>query len=175
MSLDPCQELHKRAWDLVGTYLASNLRFFAGAAKEAESTVLPLLTSYVDEAFADIPECRSTDDHGVVLWINLPCCGVVPLHKYEWCVTAVSNILALYRRNGIAFVVHANRGQVAERAGKLKVFFVDRNKHSNEDSLEKVPIKLTDVNGITKFLMEIQYPVPSAWLLCLQEGENFQR
>ncbi|CAL1162578.1 unnamed protein product [Cladocopium goreaui] len=129
------EELHKRAWDLVGTYLASNLRFFAGAAKEAESTVLPLLTSYVDEAFADIPECRSTDDHGVVLWINLPCCGVVPLHKYEWCVTAVSNILALYRRNGIAFVVHANRGQVAERAGKLKVFFVDEDVKDEPDEL----------------------------------------
>ena len=120
-SLAPCQELHKRAWDLVATYLATNLRFFAGAAKEAESTVLPLLTSYVDEAFAEIPECRSTDDHGVILWINLPCCGVVPVHKYEWCVTSVSNLLAIYRRNGLAILVHPNRGQVAERTDRPKV------------------------------------------------------
>ncbi len=94
-----------------------NLRVFAGGAKDAESTVLPSLASWVDEVFADSPECRAAPDHGVMVWANLPSCGVMSVHKYEWCITAISNFLALHRKNGIAIVVHPNRGQVAERTG----------------------------------------------------------
>lgn len=68
-----------------------------------------LHTSYIQEAFDEVPECRSTEDHGLVVWLNLPACGVLSSSKYDYGITAISNLLAQYRRNGIALVVHANR------------------------------------------------------------------
>ena len=109
------KDLHRKAWEMVGNYLTMNLRIFGGLAKEAESTVLPLVTAWVDEAFSEVPECRASDDHCVVMWANLPSCGVLSVHRYEWCITSISNVLAIYRKNGIAVLVHPNRGQAAER------------------------------------------------------------
>ena len=87
--------------------------------------MLPLVTSWIDDAFQDIPECRGPDDHAVVLFANLPSCGVLSVHRYDWCITAISNLLAIYRKNGIAVLVHPNRGQAAERIfGKqVKYYF----------------------------------------------------
>ena len=93
------------------------MRLFAGLAKEAESTVMPPLATWMEETFNDIPECKCQDDHGLVLWCNLPGSGVLSVHRYQWIITAVSNLLASYRRNGICILVHPNRGQVAERIG----------------------------------------------------------
>lgn len=112
----PAQELHSRARDLVGTYLTSNLRIFGGLAKEAESTILPVLSSWIDDAFQEVPECRAPEDHGLVIWANLPTCGVMSVYRYEWCITSISNMLAKFKRNGIAILVHPNRGQVSERS-----------------------------------------------------------
>ena len=109
------KDLHRKAWEMVGNYLTMNLRIFGGLAREAESTVLPLVTAWVDEAFSEVPECRASDDHCVVMWANLPSCGVLSVHRYEWCITSISNVLAIYRKNGIAVLVHPNRGQAAER------------------------------------------------------------
>ena len=119
-----CQELHKRAWDLVGTYLSANLRLFSGLAKDAESVTLPLVGSYIQESFSEIPECRSFEDHAVVCWINLPSSGVVTVHRYDWVLTAVTNIMAQFRRNGLAVILHPNRGQVAERNRMVKYVIV---------------------------------------------------
>lgn len=116
-----CEELHKKSWSLVGTYLKANLRTFTGRAKDAESTILPALSSYIDEAFSEIPEVRSMEDHAVFIWGNLPACGVMSVHTYEWCITAVSNILAIYRRNGIAILVHPNRGSQPERTAQVLI------------------------------------------------------
>lgn len=111
----------------MGSYLTANLRIFGGLAKEAESTVLPVVTSWVDDAFQEIPECRAHDDHAVVLFANLPACGVLSVHRYEWCITAISNLLAIYRKNGMAVLVHPNRGQAAERIAGVKVNTVERS------------------------------------------------
>ena len=99
---------------MVGSYMASNLRTFTSRAKDAESVVLPPLLSWIDESLQDIPEVRSVEDHGVFVWGNLPSCGVMGVHAYEWCITAVSNLLAHYRRNGVA-LIHPNRGSQPDR------------------------------------------------------------
>lgn len=99
---------------MVGEYLASNLRMFAGRSTDAESTVLPSLASYIGEALADIPEARSFEDHGVVLWLNMPTAGIVGASKYDFMVTALSNLLTQYKKNSIAILVHPNRaGQLS--------------------------------------------------------------
>eukprot|EP00438_Fugacium_kawagutii_P022286 Skav233966 [mRNA] locus=scaffold1008:449531:452135:+ [translate_table: standard] len=40
---------------------------FAGRSTDAESTVLPALSAWLQESLSDIPEARSYEDHGVVL------------------------------------------------------------------------------------------------------------
>lgn len=104
-----------------------NMRLFSGLAKDAESTVLPAATSWIQEALQEIPECRTSEDHCIVVWANLPCLGVLGVHKYEWIVTAVTNLLASYRRNGIAILIHTNRGSLASEKPpglKLKARFL---------------------------------------------------
>lgn len=48
--------MHKKAWDLVGDYVSSNLEFFTGKSIEAESTVLPALGGWIKDTLSDIPE-----------------------------------------------------------------------------------------------------------------------
>lgn len=50
------QEMHRKAWDMVGNYIATNSQFFCGRASEAESTVLPALTGWIHDTLSDIPE-----------------------------------------------------------------------------------------------------------------------
>lgn len=94
---------------MVSDYLASNLRMFSGKSVDADSTVLPSLSSWIQESLADIPEVRSFEDHGVVMWVNLPTAGIVGASKYDFVVTAISNMLSQYKKNSIAILVHPNR------------------------------------------------------------------
>lgn len=48
--------MHKKAWDLVASYIKNNLQFFASKAVDAESTVLPEVTSWLYDSLAEIPE-----------------------------------------------------------------------------------------------------------------------
>ena len=112
--------MHTRAWDAVGKYLQANLRFLVGKPSDAESTVLPSLTSWLQESIADTPECRVFDDHGVVLWLNLPSGGILSAHKYDFLITTVSNVLATYRKNSVAILVHPNRASEANQSRPVR-------------------------------------------------------
>lgn len=60
-------------------------------------------------------EVKSPEDHAVYLWLNLPTCGVLPAAKQDFFITAASNLLQVYKKNGIAFIIHANRAGDASR------------------------------------------------------------
>ena len=61
---------------------------------------------------------RQANDHAVILWVNLPSCGILGVARYEYMITAVSNLLAVHKRNGIALIIHPNRaGQMFDRLG----------------------------------------------------------
>jgi hypothetical protein len=109
MVLMALQECHNKAWEMVDEYLSSTLRLFSGRSTDAESTILPGLTSWVSESLGEIPQCRSFEDHGIVLWCNLPTAGIIGASKYDFLVTSLTNILALHKRNAIAILVHPNR------------------------------------------------------------------
>lgn len=57
----------------------------------------------------DPKDTRSYNDHSIILWLNIPTAGVLSAAKNDWMITTVSNILAQYRRNGLAVIVHCNR------------------------------------------------------------------
>jgi len=105
--------MHQRAWSVVGDYLTTNMRIFTARAGEAESTVLPMAANWIQEAFSEVPEVRSTEDHGILLWWNLPACGVISSSKYDYGITSISNLLAQFPRNGLAIVIHPNRASHA--------------------------------------------------------------
>jgi len=102
------QEQHARAWACVKEYMSNNLRIFPGKASEAVSTIMPEVNTWLDESLADL--CvRDPDHHGIIIWINLPACGILTVQKTEWVLGYVSNTLQKFRRNGMAIIIHANR------------------------------------------------------------------
>ena len=58
---------------------------------------------------------RSFEDHTLVLWVNLPTCGVTPAAKQDFFITSISNLLSSYKRNSVAIIVHSNRAGDAAR------------------------------------------------------------
>ena len=48
--------MHKKAWDLVSSYVKNNLEFFVGKSIESESTVLPELVGWCHDTLNDIAE-----------------------------------------------------------------------------------------------------------------------
>ena len=92
----------------MGDYLKSNLQMFSGKSVDAESTILPAVTSWVAEAFGEIPEAKSYEDHGVCLWVNLPTAGIIGASKFDFLLTAITNVLWACKRNSIAIIVHPN-------------------------------------------------------------------
>ncbi|CAK9042286.1 Uncharacterized protein SCF082_LOCUS24342 [Durusdinium trenchii] len=101
------EDMHKKAWDLVASYIKNNLQFFASKAVDAESTVLPEVTSWLYDSLAEIPESllcmeevRSVEDHCMVAWANLTTVGVMPAAKWDFILTSVTNLLVTYKRNG---------------------------------------------------------------------------
>ena len=103
------EDCHQRAWTVVGDYLTSSMRLFSGKSVDADSTVLPATASWIQEAFSEIPSARSYDDHGVIVWTNLPTAGILGASKYDFMVTAIANLLTTYRKNSMAIIVHVNR------------------------------------------------------------------
>ena len=69
---------------------------------------MPEVNTWLDESLADL--CvRDPDHHGIIIWINLPACGILTVQKTEWVLGYVSNTLQKFRRNGMAIIIHANR------------------------------------------------------------------
>lgn len=53
------QDMHRKAWDQVSDYVKSNLEFFPGRALEAESTILPGVTTWVHDTLGQIAESKT--------------------------------------------------------------------------------------------------------------------
>ncbi|CAK9107180.1 Uncharacterized protein SCF082_LOCUS49906 [Durusdinium trenchii] len=107
-------EQHEKAWQCVREFMQNNLKVFTGLASAGTSTLLPSVASWVEETLGDIAEVRSSEDHLVVLWINLPTAGIVGAAKDDFFISLITNILTKYKRNSIALVVHANRAEQLE-------------------------------------------------------------
>ena len=121
-NLQLLQELHGKAWEIVGKYIRTNLRFFTGRAIDAESTILPAVSTWISEALGEIPEVKESSDHGVVLWCNLPTCGVLSAAKHDFVITSIANLLSQFRRNSCAVLLHPNRaGQPPDRTHGITV------------------------------------------------------
>ncbi|CAK9116680.1 unnamed protein product [Durusdinium trenchii] len=127
----PWQVMHEKAWNHIKEYMENNLHTFTGRSLEAESTILPSITTWVHDALNAIPEVRSASDHCLVVWLNLPTSGVTPAAKMDFFLTAVSNILASHKRNSIAIVVHGNR---ASDTGSSKI---EKTEKDEDDTTAK--------------------------------------
>ena len=50
--------MHNKAWGLVSDYMKKNLETFSGKSIEAESTVLPSITEWIQDTLSDLPVAR---------------------------------------------------------------------------------------------------------------------
>jgi hypothetical protein len=50
--------MHNKAWGLVSGYMTKNLETFSGKSIEAESTVLPSITEWIQDTLSDLPVAR---------------------------------------------------------------------------------------------------------------------
>ena len=121
----PPKDCHGKAWEMVTSYMESNLRTFCGKADQAESILMPQVSTWVQETLQEIPEVRESDDHAVVIWVCLPTCGIVSAQKMDYFITFITNFLARHRRNGLALIVHANRaGQLVPTRTSATDWFI---------------------------------------------------
>ena len=65
-----------------------------------------------------LQEVKSAEDHSVIVWCNLTTCGVLPATKYDFFLTAITNLLAAHKRNGLAVIFHCNRASDGGRTGE---------------------------------------------------------
>lgn len=93
--------------------MSSTLTLFTGKAHDAVGTVMPGVCEWVEQTFQDLTDVRETDDHGVIVWANMPTAGILGAHKKDWCVTFLANVLQKFKRNSIAVLVHTNRAAQA--------------------------------------------------------------
>ena len=50
------EEMHNKAWEVVASYIKSNLAFCSGRAVDSESTLLPEVSGWIRDTLADIPD-----------------------------------------------------------------------------------------------------------------------
>lgn len=78
-----------------------------------------MLTDWVETSLQEMAEVREPDDHAVVVWVNLPTAGILGVHKREWVVTYLANVLQKFKRNGVAVLVHSNRASQTTSGSSL--------------------------------------------------------
>ena len=89
--------------------MESNLQVFCGRSMDGDSTVMPQVLTWVDKVFEDMPGCSSDDSRAVILFLNLPACGVISATQWDFFLSFVANTLNRFRRNSIAIIMQPNR------------------------------------------------------------------
>ncbi|CAK9107687.1 Uncharacterized protein SCF082_LOCUS50126 [Durusdinium trenchii] len=138
------EDMHNKAWGLVDEFMQQNLKFFSGRAIEAESTVLPAMASWIHDTFNDIPEVRSVEDHCIFVWINMTTVGVMPASKWDFFITALTNLLASHKRNAIAVLIHPNRASDTGRKSMDKKEKTEKTEKTDPEAVQKQETKDED-------------------------------
>ena len=69
-----------------------------------------------DQSLNDVAEVGDSSDHLVVLWANLPTCGIISAAKLDFVISFLTNQLEKHKRNGVALIIHPNRAAQAHAA-----------------------------------------------------------
>ena len=69
---------HKKSWEVVHAYVERCLKVWA---VKPEQTVLPTILPWLDKTLEDMTFMRTTLEEGIIIWVNLTTCGVVPSMK----------------------------------------------------------------------------------------------
>ena len=69
---------HKKSWEVVNAYVERCLKVWV---VKPEQTVLPTILPWLDKTLEDMTFMRSTLEEGIIIWVNLTTCGVVPSMK----------------------------------------------------------------------------------------------
>ena len=96
---------HKKSWEVVNAYVERCLK--VGVVKP-EQTVLPTILPWLDKTLEDMTFMRSTLEEGIIIWVNLTTCGVVPSMKKNFITSFVTGVLSAMN-NSLCVLLHTNR------------------------------------------------------------------
>jgi hypothetical protein len=102
------KECHTRAWHVVRDFIQETMNIFPSKMEHAESAILPTAKKWIRTCLDDM-NCRSPDDHTIILWLNCPVVGIMSSEKYDYFLTCICNLLADWPKNSVCVIVHPNR------------------------------------------------------------------
>ena len=80
---------------------------------KTDETVVPTLLPWLEKGFESMTYLRDASQEGVVLWLPLPTCGVVPSSKYGFFLQLITALLSAKPAGSCALIFHANRAKGA--------------------------------------------------------------
>lgn len=100
------QTRHTESWDAVHKFADERMKVWS--IKQSQS-VLPTLLPWIESALDSLTYLRTDQEEGVILWINLPNCGVVGSMKRDFFLTLITGLMAARPSNSVCIILHANR------------------------------------------------------------------
>ena len=94
------KECHTRAWHVVRDFIQETMNIFPSKMEHAESALLPTAKKWIRTCLDDM-NCRSPDDHTIILWLNCPVVGIMSSEKYDYFLTCICNLLADWPKNSV--------------------------------------------------------------------------
>lgn len=89
-------------------FIQENMNIFPSKMEHAESALLPTAKKWIRTCLDDM-NCKSPDDHTIILWLNCPVVGIMSSEKYDYFLTCICNLLADWPKNSVCVIVHPNR------------------------------------------------------------------
>lgn len=114
---------HTQSWAEVHKFVEEKLKVWS--VKQQQS-VLPTLLPWIEKTLGSLTYMRADHEEGTILWINLPCCGVVGTMKKDYFLALITGLMAAKPVNTACVVMHANRaseGKTKRCNSQLWYFF----------------------------------------------------
>ena len=101
---------HKKSWEVVHDYIERCLKVWA---VKPEQTVLQTILPWLDKSLEDMTFMRTTLEEGIIVWVNLTTCGVVPSMQKNFITSFVTGVLSAMS-NSLCVLLHTNRAAEAK-------------------------------------------------------------
>ena len=89
-----------------------------------EHVIVPSILPWIDSAFESMSFTRSNQEEGLLVWVNMVTCGIVPVMKRTYILQLVTGILAAVMQNGVAVIIQANRAADVRTSSSPLLFTV---------------------------------------------------
>lgn len=106
------QQRHAQSWEEVHKYVDTHLKVWA---IKPNQPILPTLLPWLESSMDELTYLRNEQEEGVLLWVNLPCVGVVSAMKKDYFLQLISGLMASRSSNSVCVVLRANRASESKK------------------------------------------------------------